>query len=336
MANPKYCIIDLVHKDYVPVIKDSIVYYGGSQMWFPEKKWFSRDYILHNYGCGTIATADLFLYLAIHNEAYRNPLTEAVLQGTESAYYTDYLEYIRKIDGYYTKTKRFVAVLGPYVATAINDYSRMFHLNYRAKWKWSLTYYDMLEAMEEMLYLDIPVILSIGPNTPNLWGKKGISFYQQYKVELPKDKTASEPSSEIKVKEEETEAKLQLKSVIETEAVLNSEPEYKTDAMKSTEPENETAAKEFAEKVNKDNSKIILKDRNETETIYRYKPVKQGINGHYVTVTGLRKDPVAAAIMLRISSWGSEYYINYEEYRDYVNDVGGTMTSSMVYIAKKV
>lgn len=335
MANQKQCIIDLVHKEYVPVIKDSAVYYGGSQMWFPKKRWFSRDYILHNYGCGTIATADLFLYLAIHNETYRNPLTEAVLQGTESAYYTDYMEFVRKIDEYYTKTKRFVAVLGPYVATAINDYSRMFHLKYRAKWKWSLTYYDMLEAMEEMLYLDIPVILSIGPNTPRLWGKKGIPFYQQYKVELTKNKTPEEQSSEIKEKEEERKSRLQQPET-ETVAAIGPESECKIDDMKNAEPRDEAEVKEIIEQGNKALPKIKPTDRNETETIVRYKPVKQDINSHYVTVTGLRKDPVAASIMLRISSWGSEYYINYEEYRDYIHEIGGMMTSSMVYITMKV
>lgn len=288
MVNQKYSIIDLVHKDYVPVIKDSIVYYGGSQMWFPKDRWFSKNYILYHYGCGTIATADLFLYLAIRNEAYRNPITEAVLQGTESAYYADYLNYVKKIDSYYTKTKRFVAVLGPHIATAINDYSRMFGLKYRAKWKWSLTYYDMLEAMEDMLSLDIPVILSIGPNTPKLWGRKGISFYQQYSVEVPRKKSdKGKPSKEDAAAEKSKEERLR------TEV-------------------------------------------SETELRYRYNPVKENINSHYVTVTGVYKDPLAATIMLHISSWGSEYYINYEEYRDYVNDIGGMMTSSIVSISRKM
>ncbi len=271
MASQKCSIIELKSTDYVPVVKDSAVHYGGSQMWFPGKRWFSQDYKLHNYGCGTIAVSDLFLYLAINNDAYRNPLTESVLQGTDSANYTEYMDFVRKIDGYYTKTKRWLAVLGPRAATAINDYSRMFGLRLQAKWKWSLTYYDMMEAMEEMLSHDFPVIFAIGPNTPNLWGKKGIRLYQQYEVEIPKELAAS----------------------------------IGTDFL------------------------------TETGALIRYKSVKENINGHYVTVTGIIKDPVTSTIMLRISSWGKEYYIHYEEYRDYINDHGGTYTSSIVYIMKK-
>lgn len=274
VATQKNFTIALKYSDYVPVMKDDAVSYGGSQMWFPDHRWFSRDYVLHNYGCGTIATADLFLYLAIHQDACRNPITEAVLQGTDSAGYTEYMDYVRKIDGYYTKTKRWLAVLGPRAATAINDYSRMYGLRLRAKWKWSLTYYDMLEVMEGMLSHDLPVILSIGPNTPNLWGKKGIPFYQQHTEEV-------------------------------SEA-----PPIITEEVKELPP-----------------SKVV--------PMISYKPVQKDINGHFVTVTGIIKDSAAARIMLRISSWGKEYYINYEEYRDYIGDQSGTYTSSIIDITRK-
>jgi hypothetical protein len=261
---------------------------------------------------------------------------------------------VRKIDGYYTKTKRFVAVLGPHVATAINDYSRMFSLKYRAKWKWSLTYYDMLEAIEEMLTLDIPVILSIGPNTPKLWGKKGIPFYQQYTVEIPKDATARANKMDRKVRvltmdkadpvlipiektaEEGYQIKVETDSENESKAMTGAESEIESVDKRKAEPGNEPVEKQKAEPGNEPVEKQKAELGNETETVFRYKPVKQDINSHYITVTGIRKDPVTATIMLRISSWGSEYYINYEEYRDYVNDFSGTMTSSIVYITRKV
>lgn len=266
MPSQHITAIELANSDYIPVVKDSIVYYGGSQMWFPENSRFSRNYVIHNYGCGTIAAADLFLYLAIKNSSCRNQLTESVLQGTDSVYYKDYINYVSQIDRSLTKTKRWVAVLGPQLASAINTYAGDNQLKFSAKWKLNLSFYDMLEAMEEMLSKDIPVILSIGPNTPKLWGKKGIPFYQQSIIELP---DTSDNSSGI-----------------------------------SLPP----------------------------KILYRYKPVKQDINGHYVTVTGIRKDPNHRSIMLHISSWGKPYYINYEEYREYITEYGGTYTSSMVYI----
>jgi hypothetical protein len=252
-------------------------------MWFPEENKRSKDYILHNYGCGTIATADLFLYLAIKSDAYRSGVTESVLHGTDSAYYKDYMSYVRKINVYYTKTKRYIAVLGPRIAYVFNSYARAYQIKLRARWKLNLSYYDMLEYTWEMLSRDIPVILSIGPNTPFLWKNEGVNFYNR-EIWSDVDDASNENSP--------------------------------TDI----------------------NSSIHL------PTLYRYRPVKNNVNSHYVTVTGMYKMERSnradqeklpnsnGKIMLRISSWGKLYYINYNEYRDYIDKSGGTFTSSMIYI----
>lgn len=257
-------IIELSDPNYVPVIKDAETYYGGSQMWFPTDHWYSKDYVLHNYGCGTIATADLFLYLALRKNCFKTPETAIALQGTTQILFDNYDMYVRLIHDQYTKTRRILAVLGPAIAKAINTYSELHSFDLNASWKWKLTYYDMLEMIEEMLKRDIPVILSIGPNTPKLWGKKGISFYERCEID------------------------------------------YLDHADQS----------------------------GEVAKPYYYKVVKQDINGHYVTVTALIKDDITGQIMLRISSWGKQFYINYEEYRDYVENYGGTYTSSLVHVKK--
>ncbi len=257
--------IELSNPNYVPVIHDSGTSYGGSQMWFPKSNWYSTDYILHNYGCGTIATADMFLYLALQNEEMQTPETYIALQGSDKIEFEHYDPYVRIIHNEYTNTRRYLAVLGTKVASAINTYSEIYDLGLDAKWKWKLTYYDMNNMMEEMLEQDIPVILSIGPNTPNLWGKKGIPFYELRVIEYQE----------------------------------NSEEE-------------------------KEKSKP-----------YYYKAIHENVNAHYVTVTAIIKDDVAGRIMLRISSWGKQYYINYEEYRDYIENLSGTFTSSIVYVKKK-
>jgi len=257
-------IVELSRPDYVPVTKASTTYYGGSQMWFSKNHWYSKDYILHHYGCGVIATADMLLYLALQKEALQTPATDIILKGHSEMEYTDYLSFVHHINKQYTKVRRIIAVLGPTVASAINAYADKYGLRYQASWKWKLTYYDMYELIEEMLRKDIPVILSIGPNTPILWGKKGIPFYERCEIDYQED--TEKPSGAPKP--------------------------------------------------------------------YYYKPVQQNINGHYVTVTGLIKDEVAERIMLRISSWGKKYYINYEEYRDYIENTSGTFTSSMVHVRR--
>lgn len=275
--------IELFNSGYVPVLKDSTVFYGGNQMWFYNDNKRSKDYILYNYGCGTIAIADLFLYLAIKHNSYRNGVTESVLQGTDSAYYKDYMSYVRKINIYYTKTKRYIAVLGPRIAYAFNSYARTYQFKLRAKWKFTLSYYDMLERIEEMLSQDIPVILSVGPNTPLLWRDKGIYFYNRSILDEAKS----------------------------TSSKINSTNQ---------------------------NSPIPL------PSLYRFFPVKNNVHSHYVTITGIYKMERSnrasqeqasndkRRIMLRISSWGKQYYIDYDEYRDYIDSFGGTFTSSMIYI----
>lgn len=260
----KYNLYELTNPIYVPVVKDSGTSYGGSQMWFPEKNWYSNDYILRNYGCGTIATADMFLYLALQSESMQSPETTAALKGGRQVKYENYDPYIRIINDKYTKTRHFIAVLGPKVASAINSYSDHYGLGLKASWKLKLTYYDMYDMIEEMLRGDIPVILSIGPNFPNLWGKKGVPFYERKEIDY-----------------QETDGKNQVKS----------KPYY-------------------------------------------YQAIKQEVNGHYVTITGIVKDDIAGRVMLRISSWGKMYYINYEEYRDYIDTAGSTWTSSIVQVKK--
>jgi hypothetical protein len=200
----------------------------------------------------------------LHNRDFQSPETEIALDVSDTVNYLNYDAYVRLINDRYTKTRKVIAVLGPKIASAINSYSKAYGLGYQASWKWTLSYYDMYEIISEMLDMDIPVILSIGPNTPNLWGKKGIPFYQRYEIEIPED--TEKPANLIKP--------------------------------------------------------------------YLYRANVQNINGHYVTVTGLIKDELAGLIMLRISSWGKQYYINYEEYRDYIESIGGTFTSSLVYIRK--
>lgn len=259
----KSLTIELSSSNYVAVMKDGISSYGGSQMWFQNKGKFSMDYVLRTYGCGTIAAADVLLYLAMQNEAMQTGITSVVLQEEAAVKHENYDLFVRQINKCYTHTRHIIAVLGPKLAAAINSYSEDFNLSLKAFWRWRLTYYDMLDIIEEMLASDIPVIISIGPNWPNLWGKKGISFYERKEIDF----------------------------------------------------------------LDLDSSFLKIKP-------YYYHAVQQRINSHYVVVTGIVKDDIAGRIMLRISSWGKKYYINYEEYRDYADTLSTGWLSSLVQLKK--
>ena len=75
-----------------------------------------------------------------------------------------------------------------------------------------------------------------------------------------------------------------------------------------------------------------------------FKPVTK-TKDHYVTITGIietsKGDKVDQAdvddgiVMLEISSWGRKYYVNYNEYVNYVKKNDNWYFSNMLYIKKK-
>lgn len=58
--------------------------------------------------------------------------------------------------------------------------------------------------------------------------------------------------------------------------------------------------------------------------------IKKAVNSHYVVVIGVTE--IKGKEYLVVSSWGKEYYINYQEYREYIRQHGNRITSSILYI----
>ena len=85
---------------------------------------------------------------------------------------------------------------------------------------------------------------------------------------------------------------------------------------------------------------------NGTDGSIIFKPVTK-TKDHYVTVTGVEEYIVSSngdkrdaadpqnKIMLEISSWGKKYYVNYNDYRDYVKKNDNYYFSNILYIKKK-
>ena len=67
-------------------------------------------------------------------------------------------------------------------------------------------------------------------------------------------------------------------------------------------------------------------------------PVSVLNGGHYVTVTGVEEYSTSdgTKIMLEISSWGRKYYVNYDEYLEYVRKNDNFYFSNILYIKKKI
>lgn len=228
----------LVNKGYIKIKNMNTVSYGGNQAWSKTKR-------MQNVGCGVIALADITIYLAEQNP---NMMTDAIRKISKpNGLYNknDYLEYIKLFQKRYIAFLWFKGMTGVSMMNTLNRYFMLNDIGLRARWRLFLSDNEMMRQIRHLVRKNKPVVLSIGPNTPNIWGKHGIQFY-------------------------------------------------------------------------------IEKDGRLVESL------KNEVNSHYVVVTGVRT--INRKEYLVVSSWGKQYLIDYQEYRDYVNRYGGKFTSSILYI----
>lgn len=185
---------------YVSVLHQGKPSYGGSQMWFDNKT-------LRRYGCGLIAAADLLLYLGIEKlpdmtvEKWANPNLahketaggrEGMSGKTENpevcAYRkagdggkhicseASYAVYIKRLRKHFTVFPR-LGMPGWLLGFQLWLYFLGKRRICKVWWGSSVRKRDV--AIVKMLRADIPVILSIGPNFPFLWGKKKVRLYRK-------------------------------------------------------------------------------------------------------------------------------------------------------------
>lgn len=228
----------LTNRDYVKIKNLNLVSYGGNQNWSKSKK-------MQKVGCGVIAMADLTMYLAEQNP---NMMTDAIrkINKPKGLYNKhDYLEYVRFFYVHYMILLMHKGMLGITLKHTMNRYFMLNDIGLKAKWKMMQSDESMLRDIRHLIRKNKPVILAIGPNRYNPFGKKGISLYVDKDGEL-----------------------------------------------KSS--------------------------------------IRENVHSHYVTVTGVCT--IKGREYLVVSSWGKKYYIDYKEYRNYVNNVGDKFTSGILYI----
>lgn len=243
-------IVELKNPEYISVYYRGVPSYGGSQNWFSSDKWMNRDYMIHKWGCGIIAIGDLFLYLAKSSRVYETDAVKLARPTRPIMDWEDYRNYIYYIYHSFASIMPGSGMSGFALASSVRQYCIKYRLPMTIAWKGFLDDQKMLKVMRKMLKENIPIILSIGPNTPLVFRGKGIPFY-----------------------------------------TMTSEQE-------------------------------LIPNGN------------LAVHSHFVMVTGIlgRKHK---QILLRISSWGREFYIDYQEYRDYVAGEGDTLTSSLLYLSKE-
>lgn len=63
--------------------------------------------------------------------------------------------------------------------------------------------------------------------------------------------------------------------------------------------------------------------------------IKNNFRSHYVTVTGLVIDDEKHETWLEVSSWGKRYFIDYDQYMDFIDKKSLPLFSNILYISKK-
>ncbi len=242
--------IELLFPEYIQVNYKGTLSYGGNQNWFLSDKRLDRDARIRKWGCGLIALGDLFLYLARSNRMYQTDAVSLARVFRPVLEWEDYKSYIYYIHTRFAQVTAGSGINGIAMAGAVRRYCIKYKIPLTIAWKGFLDGQQMLRVIRKMLKENLPVIISIGPNTPLFFRGKGICFY-----------------------------------------TLTEKQEFIPSAY-------------------------------------------QAVHGHYVVVTGMI-GLKHKRIMLRISSWGKEYYIDYQEYRTYIEQEGDSLTSSLLYLSKE-
>ena len=144
------------HSKYITVIREDTEYYGGNQNLFPEKK-------LKGFGCGLIAATDVIMYLMDCPNTFQ---------------WDQYYESVKKIEKYFFYLP-FFGMSGMALSLGINRVFHHYRLPYRAWWRLLPMRESSKAKIKKMLEDHLPVIISIGPNFPNVFGKKSVPLYRK-------------------------------------------------------------------------------------------------------------------------------------------------------------
>lgn len=149
------------------------VSFGGNQK-------CSLDAVMRRCGCGVVAAADLLLYLhRWHDDCTIPPLGS---MGEDCCLtQSDYEKLTCRLREKYFPLIDPLGVNGLTLMLGLNRLFRRWSVPYRARWgvPWAVFW----ETMEEMLRQDLPVILAVGPNFPELWKKEKLCMVCEGKAE---------------------------------------------------------------------------------------------------------------------------------------------------------
>lgn len=150
---------------YISVHSTGSYTYGGSQT-------LSQSAAVRRCGCGLIAAADLILYRC-RSKGLLSPLP---VDGQGCVELSDY-------DGFISSLRRYMPIVPPFgingamLAAGLQLALRAHGLDDRVRL--CVSGEKLFDRIREMIERDRPVILSVGPNFPQLWGKNRLRLYRR-------------------------------------------------------------------------------------------------------------------------------------------------------------
>ncbi len=172
-----------IQNDYIAVDNGQTPSFGGNQSWLNAPS--GRGRVIAGYGCGIIAAADLFWYLARYHEDAKTPVT-APVEDMSPVARDAYLNYIHAVERGYVRAYNHIGMTGFALSSAVNRYFADHRLNYRARWAQLLLDGDRAQrTIRCMLDADLPVVISI-PGT--VLRSRALRLFGSAHTELPREK----------------------------------------------------------------------------------------------------------------------------------------------------
>ena len=160
-------MIALQHPYISVALSGRAISYGGGQQ-------FSDNHMVTRCGCGIIAAADLLLYLTRWHPHGAVDYFAGLL-GDMPIPLPVYDRCIQNLSRAYFPMIPYAGINGVMLMAGMQLFFRKHGMPYAARWCFAPG--QIWERIEIMLRADIPVIMSVGPNFPLIWGDRKVCFY---------------------------------------------------------------------------------------------------------------------------------------------------------------
>lgn len=154
-----------LRSNYISVRSGAAYTYGGSQT-------LSQSAAVRRCGCGLIAAVDLILYLC-RSRDLPSPVPVNVHGCVDLSDYDRFISTLR----------RFMPIVPPFgingamLSAGLQIAMKVYGLDYSVRL--CVSGEKLFDRIREMLERDCPVILAVGPNFPQFWGKNRLRLYQR-------------------------------------------------------------------------------------------------------------------------------------------------------------